>query len=141
MTHIHIYFKDHQKEEALTLKAKLAQKFPSLILGRFHEKPVGPHPVGSFLVFPKNEKDERAVKYFLKSKIGNLSAMIHPETGDDFEDHRDENIEWIGPEFDINRDIFTQTIQAEQRTIESPNHRAKARQRKLRASNLNYKNY
>ena len=55
MTHIHIYFKDHQKEEALTLKAKLAQKFPSLVLGRFHEKPVGPHPVGSFLVFPKNE--------------------------------------------------------------------------------------
>ncbi len=106
MFHIHIYFRQTQIEEALLLKARIAKEFPALVLGRTHEKPVGPHPVGSFEIDVMTQCQFDALSFFLKNKIGHLSAMIHPVTGDDLEDHRDENISWIGTPYHINRQFF-----------------------------------
>lgn len=134
MSHIHIYFRPHQTEEALLLKAQIAKEFPELILGRFHQKPVGPHPVGSFLIRAKNEKDERNIIFYLNHKIGNLSAMIHPETGNDFEDHKQEKIQWIGPEFEIDRSIFPEYRQQTEKNVKQSSFFTK----KMKAANLNY---
>lgn len=141
MKHVHIYFRPHQKEEALALKAKIACLFPQLTIGRFHEKPVGPHTTGSFLVHLKTSNDERALKFFLKNKIGTLSAMIHPETGDDARDHAPENIEWIGEEVEINRSIFNREFNDKKEPDDhdggSPNKKKEAKVRIIRAVNCN----
>ena len=105
MHHIHVYFTAHNKDNALALRDLLRQSFPGIRLGRVHDKPVGPHPSGSF------EIDVSASKYaalhaFLEQHSFGLTMMIHPVTGDDIADHAEDKIEWINKPVPINRQFF-----------------------------------
>ena len=51
--HIHVYYDATTKPKAEALRAKLEAAFPSASYGRWHDKPVGPHPEWSYQVhFP-----------------------------------------------------------------------------------------
>lgn len=63
-------------------------------LGRFHEQPVGPHPLGSYqLAFGPGEFSH--VVGWLALNHGALDVFVHPNTGDALRDHRDCAL-WIG---------------------------------------------
>ena len=47
--HAHVYFDPPTRDTAWALRERIEKAFP-IEMGRFHEKPVGPHPMFSFQV-------------------------------------------------------------------------------------------
>jgi DOPA 4,5-dioxygenase len=105
MYHIHVYFTAAQKDDALRIRSLIETHYPTLRLGRVFDRPIGPHPAGSFEIdVPDGQFD--AVRAFLDANNTNLSMMIHPVTGDDIDDHNHDHVQWIGPAVEINRTFF-----------------------------------
>src|SRR5262249_60925698 len=74
--------------------------------GRFHEKPVGPHPRFSYQVHFKNEQLAPFVSWLALNR-GDLTVFVHPNTGEDLEDHRDRAI-WLGEQVPLILDVLKQ---------------------------------
>ncbi|MEK7688602.1 MAG: DOPA 4,5-dioxygenase family protein, partial [Pseudomonadota bacterium] len=53
--HAHVYFDPASRDAALALRERIEKAFP-IEMGRFHERPVGPHPRFSYQVAFKNEQ-------------------------------------------------------------------------------------
>ena len=69
-------------------------------IGRFHEKPVGPHPMWSFqIAFDASEFAD--VVGWLALNHGALDVFVHPNTDDELRDHRDCAI-WLGSSHTLN---------------------------------------
>jgi aromatic ring-cleaving dioxygenase len=99
--HAHVYFDASRCEAALALRAVVERQFAGVAeLGRFHEKPVGPHPMWSYqLAFaPAHFPD---VVSWLALNHGALDVFIHPNTGDELRDHRDCAL-WLGRSHALN---------------------------------------
>ena len=63
-------------------------------MGRFHERPVGPHPRWSYqIAFPPEAFAD--VVGWLALNHGALDVFVHPNTDDEVRDHRDSAL-WIG---------------------------------------------
>jgi DOPA 4,5-dioxygenase len=68
-------------------------------MGRFHERPVGPHPMWSYqIAFAPAAFDE--VVPWLALNRGALDVFVHPNTGDELADHRDRAI-WLGRSYTL----------------------------------------
>jgi len=101
--HAHIYFDAATREPAWALRERIEKSF-QIELGRFHERPVGPHPRGSYQVLFRN--DQLAVLLpWLALNRGELTVFVHPNTGQDLEDHRDRAL-WLGPSETLNLDVL-----------------------------------
>jgi aromatic ring-cleaving dioxygenase len=99
--HAHVYFDASSVEAARdlrrTIEAELADRAD---LGRFHERPVGPHPMWSYqLAFPPAEFTW--VVTWLALNHGALDVFVHPNTGDELRDHRDCAL-WLGKSYSPN---------------------------------------
>jgi DOPA 4,5-dioxygenase len=69
-------------------------------MGRFHEKPVGPHPMWSYqLAFPAAHFSQ--VVGWLALNHGAPDVFVHPNTGDALRDHRDSAL-WLGRSHTLN---------------------------------------
>jgi len=93
--HAHVYFDAARRDAAWRLRETIATGLASRVaLGRFHEKPVGPHPMWSYQlsVAPDDFAD---VIGWLVLHHGALDVFVHPNTGDELVDHRDRAM-WIG---------------------------------------------
>ncbi len=99
--HAHIYFDAASRDAAWRLRDTIAERLAGLLeLGRFHEKPVGPHPQWSYqLAFPP-EHFARIVGWLTLNR-GALDVFVHPNTGDALVDHRDRAI-WLGRSYTLN---------------------------------------
>lgn len=99
--HAHVYFDVDSRDAAWSLREAIAAGLAHhMALGRFHEKPVGPHPMGSYqLAFPPEHF--AFVVGWLVLNHGTLDVLVHPNTGDDLRDHRDAAL-WIGRSHDLN---------------------------------------
>lgn len=92
--HAHIYFDPHQLAAAKTLAEAASARF-QIRVGRFHEKPVGPHPRGSCqLTVPPELFGDFA--QWLAQNRGVLTVFAHLETGDALADHT-AHVIWFGP--------------------------------------------
>ena len=93
--HAHVYFDADSRDDASALRGVVASQFGDRVqIGRFHERPVGPHPRWSFQIeFLPVEFS--AVMSWLALNHGGLDVFTHPNTGDQLRDHRDSAI-WIG---------------------------------------------
>jgi DOPA 4,5-dioxygenase len=91
--HAHVYYDAATKERAARLRAKLEAAF-EVELGRWHDKPIGPHPCGSYQVAFEPELFADLVPWLAMNR-DDLTVFIHPQTGDDIPDHRDYAI-WLG---------------------------------------------
>jgi len=93
--HAHVYFDAKSRDAAVAFREAVATRFGECIaLGRFHERPVGPHPQWSYqLAFAVDEF--AGVVGWLALNHGALDVLVHPNTGDQLRDHRDSAI-WIG---------------------------------------------
>ena len=71
-----------------------------MTLGRFHEKPVGPHPLWSYqLAIPAAHFAH--VVGWLALNHGALDVLVHPNTADELRDHRDSAL-WFGRSHALN---------------------------------------
>jgi DOPA 4,5-dioxygenase len=99
--HAHVYFDASTRDAAWALRGIIeAQMAGRIEMGRFHEKPVGPHPMWSYqLAFAAAEFSH--VVSWLALNHGALDVFVHPNTGDALRDHRDSAL-WLGRSHTLN---------------------------------------
>ena len=102
--HAHVYFDPATRDAAWSLRERIEKQF-DIQMGRFHEKPVGPHPMFSYQVTVRNDQFTPVVSW-LTLNHGELTVFIHPNTGQDLEDHRDRAV-WIGQSMPLVLSLFT----------------------------------
>ncbi len=93
--HAHVYFDAASRDAAMAFRDVVAAQLGDRIaLGRFHERPVGPHPQWSYQLAFGVDAFAQVVGW-LALNHGALDVLVHPNTGDQLRDHRDSAI-WIG---------------------------------------------
>lgn len=93
--HAHVYFDGPTRDAAWALRQTITERLGSIVqIGRFHERPVGPHPMWSFQI-EIAPHDFAQVMSWLALNHGSLDVFAHPNTGHQLRDHRDSAI-WIG---------------------------------------------
>ena len=93
--HAHVYFDAPRRDAAWALREVIVTALAGRMeMGRFHERPVGPHPMWSYqLAFAPAQF--AAVVVWLTLNRGVLDVFVHPNTGDALGDHRDRAL-WLG---------------------------------------------
>ena len=107
--HAHVYFDAATRDAAWALRERI-EKTHDIQMGRFHEKPVGPHPMFSYQVTVGNEQFTKVMSW-LALNHGGLIVFVHPNTGQELEDHRDRAI-WIGTSVPLLLDMFLKKKEA-----------------------------
>jgi DOPA 4,5-dioxygenase len=92
--HAHIYFDAITVEPARALRERIEKTFQDIVMGRFHERPVGPHPRFSYQVLFRNDQLAPILSWLALNR-GQLTVFVHPNTGEQLEDHHDRAI-WLG---------------------------------------------
>ena len=101
--HAHVYYEAATKPAAARLRAAIEAAF-EVRMGRWHDEPIGPHPMGSYQVAFGPELFAEIVPWLALNRDG-LTVFIHPETGDHLPDHRDRAI-WLGRQQELNLDAL-----------------------------------
>jgi aromatic ring-cleaving dioxygenase len=101
--HAHIYYDTRTRPVAETLREAIAAQFTT-DLGRWHDEPVGPHPVSMYQVAFAPEEFGRFVPWLMLNR-GGLDVLIHPQTGDAYADHT-EHASWLGTQLPLRLDVL-----------------------------------
>ena len=101
--HAHVYFDAASTARARALRDEIEQAF-DIRMGRFHEKPVGPHPCWSYQVAFEPELFGEIVPWLALNRAG-LTVLVHACTDDDLRDHTD-YVCWLGDSVPLNLDIL-----------------------------------
>ena len=99
--HAHVYFEASSREAAWALRETIDIEMAGRMeMGRFHEKPVGPHPMWSYQLAFAAASFSHVVSWLVLNH-GALDVFIHPNTGDELRDHRDSAL-WLGKSHALN---------------------------------------
>ncbi len=101
--HAHIYYTRQTRPIAARLREELAAAF-AVTLGRWREEPVGPHSAAMYQVAFAPEEFARIMPWLMLHRDG-LSVLVHPETGDDYEDHATYSL-WLGTPLPLRLDVL-----------------------------------
>jgi len=101
--HAHVYYDAASKQKAARLREALDGAF-DVKLGRWHDRPIGPHPRGSYQIAFAPELFGRIVPWLALNRAG-LTVFLHPETGNDIPDHTDRAI-WLGRQRELDLDAL-----------------------------------
>lgn len=96
--HAHIYFDIASRDVAARVREGLGARF-DVQLGRWHDKPIGPHPKAMYQVAFLPNQFSNVVPWLMLNR-GGLDILIHPETGDDVRDHTEHSL-WLGDKLDL----------------------------------------
>lgn len=102
--HAHVYYDTQTKERARAVSEAARDLFDAE-MGRMHDTPVGPHPMGSCQLAFGPETFAGLVPWLALNRDG-LVVFLHPNTGDALTDHRDRAI-WMGTGLTLKLDILT----------------------------------
>ncbi len=97
--HAHVYFDAASRDAAARVREGLGAQF-EVQLGRWHDKPIGPHPKGMYQVAFLPEHFGNVVSWLMLNREG-LDILVHPETGDDVGDHTERAL-WLGEKLELN---------------------------------------
>ena len=98
--HAHVYFDAESRDAAKALRDVVAAEFGDRVtLGRFHERPVGPHPRWSYQIAFAPSEFAKVVGW-LALNHHPLEVFVHPNTCDQLRDHRDCAI-WLGKSYEL----------------------------------------
>ena len=101
--HAHIYFDGETVEQARVLCETVRDRF-EIVMGRMHEKPVGPHPCWSCQLTVPYEKFAAVTSWLSLNRDG-LVVFIHAETGNDLADHT-KHVIWLGESLPLKTEMF-----------------------------------
>ena len=98
--HAHVYFDAGSRDAARAFREVVITRFGDAVeMGRFHERPVGPHPQWSYqIAFGPGQFAD--VAGWLTLNHGALDVFVHPNTGDQLRDHRDSAL-WLGRSYTL----------------------------------------
>ena len=91
--HAHVYYEAETRAVAERLRDAMGARF-EVTLGRWHDKPVGPHPTSMYQVVFSVAEFPRLVPWLMLNRSG-LDILVHPSTGDDYVDHAHSAL-WLG---------------------------------------------
>jgi len=91
--HAHIYYNPETRPVAERLREAIGAEF-SVELGRWHDEPVGPHPVSMYQVAFAVGEFPRLVPWLMLNR-GGLDILVHPQTDDAYDDHAIHAL-WLG---------------------------------------------
>ena len=98
--HAHVYFGASSRDAAWALREAInAELAGAMAMGRFHERPVGPHPAWSYQLEILPPNFARVVSWLALNRSA-LDVFVHPNTGDALGDHRDRAM-WLGRSYDL----------------------------------------
>lgn len=105
--HAHIYFSPGpEAERARKLLDAVASTFDERVaIGRFHEKPIGPHPRGSCQLSVTVEDSADVLRWLLENRNG-LTVFMHGNSGDNLADHTS-HVAWLGESETLKLSVFT----------------------------------
>jgi aromatic ring-cleaving dioxygenase len=85
--HAHVYYDaERTRGRAERFRERIAAEFPQAKLGRWHDELVGPHPQSMYqIAFPASMLAS-FVPWLMRNR-GELTILLHPETGNDYRDH------------------------------------------------------
>ena len=101
--HAHVYFDKSSVDRARHLCERASETL-NVIMGRVHEKNVGPHPRWSCQLAFKPEEFAAVIPWLALNR-DEFTVFVHPETGDDLSDHTAHAL-WMGEMLDLKLDIF-----------------------------------
>jgi DOPA 4,5-dioxygenase len=101
--HAHVYFEGKTTEQARKLCQEAANLF-GVVMGRVHEKPVGPHPYWSCQLAFDAAQFDRLIPWLDEHRDG-LNVLVHPQTGNSLEDHTT-HASWLGEPAKLNLSMF-----------------------------------
>ena len=104
--HAHIYYDADTKSTAAQLRRRIGARFDT-VLGRWHDRPVGPHPVSFYQVAFAPQLFAEVVPWLALNRE-DLLILVHPETGDDLADHSSYAM-WLGDSVPLRLDVFEKT--------------------------------
>ena len=98
--HAHVYFDDERTtEQARALCEEAARQF-DVVMGRVHQKLVGPHPHWSCQLAFDSAQFDRLIPWLDVHRNG-LNVLVHPSTGDSLADHTT-HASWLGEPSELN---------------------------------------
>ena len=97
--HAHVYFDPATREAAARIRDGVAAQF-DVELGRWHDKPIGPHPKSMYQVKFSPSEFGNVVPWLMLHHEG-LDVLIHPDTGEDVGDHTSRAL-WLGEKLALN---------------------------------------
>ena len=92
--HAHVYYAPDSKERAADLRDEIGRRYPDALLGRWHDEPVGPHPVSMYQVAFATQLFPSLVPFLMLNRR-DLTVLVHPETGNAYRDHARHAL-WLG---------------------------------------------
>lgn len=98
--HAHVYFDAASRCVAERLREQVAQQF-DVTIGRWHERPIGPHAKPQYQVELRPEQLGPIVSWLMLHR-GGLSIMVHPRTGDEIADHLESPL-WLGEQLPLDQ--------------------------------------
>lgn len=103
--HAHVYFDAATRDTAWALRQVIEKELAGRMqMGRFHEKPVGPHPAWTYQMVIE-AGDFAYVTGWLALNHGALDVFIHPNSGDELRDHRDSAL-WLGKSYTLDLSVL-----------------------------------
>ena len=91
--HAHVYYSPKTKAAAARVREAIESEF-TVIMGRWHDEPVGPHPISMYQVAFEVDQFPRLVPWLMLNR-GGLDVLVHPETDDAYDDHSLHAV-WLG---------------------------------------------
>lgn len=102
--HAHVYYDALTKEKAQHLREQLEKNFAGIELGRWHDRPIGPHPRWSYQIAFSKELFGEIIPWLMLHQDG-LVILVHPLTGNELADHQDYAM-WLGEKLPLNLDAL-----------------------------------
>ena len=103
--HAHIYFDSTSRDAAWAFREQIETYWrDTLLIGRFHERPVGPHPMWSYQLEFTQAQFADVVGWLTLNHAG-LNVLIHPQTGNPYDDHAIHAL-WLGSKLPLQLDVL-----------------------------------
>jgi aromatic ring-cleaving dioxygenase len=106
--HAHIYYDEQTRPTAERLREAIGRDF-AVQLGRWHDEPVGPHPVPMYQIAFAGTEFPRLVPWLMLNRSG-LNVLVHPETDDAFDDHSI-HAAWLGTPLPLRLEVLRRNRQ------------------------------
>ena len=101
--HAHIYYDDQTRHIAAEVREALGRNF-DVVLGHWHDQPVGPHPQAMFQVAFMEDHFNGITQWLMLNRRG-LTIFLHPETGSALADHSEHAI-WMGRILELDMEVL-----------------------------------
>jgi DOPA 4,5-dioxygenase len=101
--HAHVYYDEATRAVAARLRDEIEKRF-EVVMGRWREEPVGPHPQAMYQVKFEPAEFARIVPWLMLNRAG-LNILVHPDTGAAYPDHVDNPL-WLGDKLTLNAEVL-----------------------------------